>query len=238
MKKIPAVLFVMIMLSAFSIRVEAHLSADIYAEPVIAHAGQTVTIPLIISGNPGIMGYAITLHYDDSFLRPSSVTKGMAFSGMFNDSIETSSPGSFSVLWTGTTDVITDDLLFSATFSVNGSAKGGTSINLSYSQADTFNSSWQDVGLNLQRVEISISGHSYGEWFVDIEPTRTSSGLKHRVCSVCGSTEQQTIPALKGSGYHRLFEWAYSLPLVFQIPVWILVVPLALIVSPVWVFFV
>ncbi len=38
--------------------------------------------------------------------------------------------------------------------------------------------------------------HSYGEWIVDVQPTATSSGLRHRICTVCGAEEKETMPVL------------------------------------------
>lgn len=40
------------------------------------------------------------------------------------------------------------------------------------------------------------AGHTYGEWTVDVEPTCTTEGSQSRVCSVCGETETEAIPAV------------------------------------------
>lgn len=239
MKKLTALLIAALLCLACLVPVSAQGAATVYADPVTVAAGKTLTVAVKITGNPGLMGYAIVLTYNNSVLTPVSVTKGASFPGMFNDSIGTSPAGSFRVVWTGTDDVTANATLFTATFAVAaGAAPGSASIGLSYSQADTFNRAWQDVLLSMRDITLTVIGHSFGEWIVDTEPTRTSTGLRHRVCASCGFVEQEKIPALKSNGYQRLFDWAGSLPLAAQIPVWILVVPLALIVSPFWVFFV
>lgn len=43
------------------------------------------------------------------------------------------------------------------------------------------------------------AGHTYGEWTVDVAATCTTEGSQKRVCSVCGETETEAIPALHES---------------------------------------
>ncbi len=38
--------------------------------------------------------------------------------------------------------------------------------------------------------------HRYGEWIIDQDATEDADGSKHRVCSVCGHQQTETIPAL------------------------------------------
>lgn len=47
--------------------------------------------------------------------------------------------------------------------------------------------------------------HAFGDWNVTVQPTCTESGEKVRVCSVCGETETQVMPALG----HTYSEWNY-----------------------------
>lgn len=42
-----------------------------------------------------------------------------------------------------------------------------------------------------------IKGHSYGAWVIDISPTSTLEGKKHRTCSLCNATETAIIPKLE-----------------------------------------
>ena len=41
-----------------------------------------------------------------------------------------------------------------------------------------------------------ITGHIYGDWINEKEPTCTETGLKYRACSGCGNRIEETIPAL------------------------------------------
>ncbi|MCM1101732.1 MAG: hypothetical protein NC079_06890 [Clostridium sp.] len=49
-------------------------------------------------------------------------------------------------------------------------------------------------------VVIPMKAHTFGEWTVDVEPTKTEEGSRHRLCSVCGYSEADTIPALGTGG--------------------------------------
>lgn len=49
-------------------------------------------------------------------------------------------------------------------------------------------------------VVIPMKAHTFGEWTVDVEPTKTEEGSRHRLCSVCGHSETDTIPALGPGG--------------------------------------
>lgn len=39
-----------------------------------------------------------------------------------------------------------------------------------------------------------VAAHSFGEWITDTNATKSETGTKHRVCSVCGYQENGTIP--------------------------------------------
>ena len=45
-------------------------------------------------------------------------------------------------------------------------------------------------------VELSKTEHSFGSWVIDKEATCLEEGSKHSVCSICGETKNETIPAL------------------------------------------
>ena len=44
--------------------------------------------------------------------------------------------------------------------------------------------------------KVSATGHAWGEWITDTEPTETVDGTKHRTCGTCGEVENGIIPAL------------------------------------------
>ena len=42
--------------------------------------------------------------------------------------------------------------------------------------------------------DTAATGHQYGEWHVDVEPTPQAPGSKHRKCEHCGDVQTETIP--------------------------------------------
>lgn len=44
--------------------------------------------------------------------------------------------------------------------------------------------------------EIPATGHTFGEWVVTLPPTSDTEGMQERTCTVCGETEQLSIPAI------------------------------------------
>ena len=54
-------------------------------------------------------------------------------------------------------------------------------------------------GETLRKQEtIPALGHDLGEWTVTQEPTHSAEGEEQRICSRCGETETQSVPALEG----------------------------------------
>jgi len=136
--------------------------ANVASAPVInsdfnvAYSGETISIPIIISGNPGIMGMSLNVIYDDSIMTPISVTAGNILSGTLNDSISTSINNSFKIVWSGSDDVTTDGVLFNVQFSIADNAYGEYTLELNYDFDDTFNSSWNSVKLDCQDVVFNV----------------------------------------------------------------------------------
>lgn len=155
---------ILIIISSTIIISAAAGSATISAGQIgSVNPGQTVTIPVSISNNTGIMGFSISFDYDKNALTPVSATSGTIISGLFDDSIGTSEAGSFDVVWSGTEDCTQNGVLFNVTFAVNSNATGTTKIDVSYSQADTFNEKWEDVGLDCKDIDLTIGNQQATE---------------------------------------------------------------------------
>ena len=145
-------LMLCIMLPVFSASVNT-----VSAETVSAKAGETVSIPVKIEGNNGFMGFGIIVNYDPSILTPESVSKGSILSGMFEDSITTSEPGSFKVIHAGTTLNEENGDLFTLVFRVAENAKS-TQITLEAVKEDTFDENYQDIVLKCEPIPVTIEG--------------------------------------------------------------------------------
>lgn len=163
-KSVAMLISILMIFSSLFVLASATNSATISAEQTgYAKPGQTVTIPVKISNNPGIMGFSVSVKYDKTVLTPVYASAGTIINGLFDDSIETSEPGSFDVVWSGTENCTQNGILFNVTFDVNSNASGTTKIELSYSQADTFNENWQDVVLNCEDIDLAIENQQTGE---------------------------------------------------------------------------
>lgn len=46
------------------------------------------------------------------------------------------------------------------------------------------------------REELPATGHQFGEWTIEKEPTVNEEGIRYHVCSVCGEKETENIPVL------------------------------------------
>jgi len=101
-----------------------------------AKPGDTVTIPVSISGNPGIFGYGLTISYDSTNLTLNSITNtdndnntvDLCTSGMFNPNTDITSVGAdkAKVTWVnGNTDTTGDGNLFYLNFTVKSTVVTG-----------------------------------------------------------------------------------------------------------------
>lgn len=134
-------------------------SAWVQADSVQAYAGETVSVPVRIYNNRGLMGFGITVQYDPAVLTPLSAGRGeVTAAGMFDSTLGPGSNGSFKVIWNNTGDVSANGAIMVLTFAVNeNAANGETPLTLTYTQTDTFNETWEDVVLDCRASTISIA---------------------------------------------------------------------------------
>ena len=148
--------------------VRAAENAKIYAEDATGAQGEEIQIPVKISGNTGIMGFQISVNYDENYLTPVSTLCGDVLSGVFDDNISVSKDSFFDVLWSGTENSNKDGILFYLKFRIKETApKGTTKIGLTYSQEDTFDEAYKDVVLDCSDINFTIDG----EPLTTLEPT-------------------------------------------------------------------
>lgn len=159
MKKIRLLLVFISLITVLTFQAFAVEAATIGTEEIIAIPGEQISIPVEISNNPGIMGLKITVKYDNSvFYSPSVVQGKLTESGLFNDSITEATSGSFDVLWSDSKNVMGDGILFVIQFTASEKTTAeNQKINLSYSQADTFNEKWEDVKLDCQSITVTFA---------------------------------------------------------------------------------
>ncbi len=143
--------------------------SNVYADEIVV-GSHLVTIPICISENKGVMGYKINVAYDNTALVLSSVSCGNDFlSGMFTYS-ETN--GVISVVWNNTQNVSANSVLFTLNFERLENTELNTFLDISYSQADTFDESWQSVTLDCTDATIisnQINGDVNSDTFINLK---------------------------------------------------------------------
>lgn len=202
-KKLSLLVVLVITLALASIEVTGATNPSITADPVETLAGQTVSIPVCITNNHGIMGFKISVEYPDETLINPTVKRGeVTAHGMMDDTIMDSTRGAFSIVWSNAEDVKIDDTIFILGFSVAPDAHDrDVDIKLTYSQPDTFNEQWEDVILNMSYIKVHIGGNSSssqetGEIRTTITDTTVNQSIKTTATGMMSSTQSVLI----GSG--------------------------------------
>ncbi|MBR6784847.1 MAG: hypothetical protein IKM25_01190 [Clostridia bacterium] len=246
MKKSTAILLsALILVSVACIAFASNVSNRIYADSVTVEAGEQITVPVKIENNDGFMGFSVIVTYDVDVFTPVSVSKGSMLSGMFDDSIETSTDNSFKVVFTGTSDVETDGILFNVVFDVADGASGEYDIELSYSQQDTFKEGWENAEFNCEvaKVIVTVDGTTAPSVTEPAtNPSEPSTQPEEEPSEEPGSepvtnpvTEPSTDPTDDPSNEKplsvRMKEWVGSLVMPLNVILGIFVYPLAFIIS-------
>ena len=123
-------------------------------------AGDTVTVPITISGNPGIVALRIFMEYNSAVLRLTEVTDGTIFpagKNTFNDDL-TANP--YTMLWmdgTSQTDYTENDTLVTLTFEILDAAAGSYPVKLTYDSDSTFNKDLDNVTFTMQNGSVTVT---------------------------------------------------------------------------------
>ena len=131
----------------------------ISADNISGNAGDTVTVPVRINDNSGIMGFGFDIVYDSAQLKPISVSAGEDYGNdCFVDDIETADPGSFAVHWCGTDDITANGEIFAVTFEIlEDAAPETTVISIKPIEDEVFNSLWETVDIEGLTADIAVS---------------------------------------------------------------------------------
>ena len=139
-------------LSGFASAVET----KIYGTNVTAKAGK-VSFDIAVQGNSGVMGFRISLRYDQNTFSSPVVKKGALLDGgLFETSAGTGKEGSFDVIYAGTKAVKSDGTLFNVTMEYTADQIMSSSISVSFSQSDTFDEQYSDVSFVCEPVMVDF----------------------------------------------------------------------------------
>ena len=123
-------------------------------------AGDTVTMPIIISGNLGIVALRIFVEYNSDVLRLTEATDGTIFpegKNTFNDDM---SANPYTMLWmdsTSQTDYTENGTLVTLTFEIMDAAAGNYPVKLTYDSDSTFNKDLDNVTFAIQSGSITVT---------------------------------------------------------------------------------
>lgn len=135
MKKIIAsLLTVLFLFSVVATAPAADNVPAVTAQSVAAKPGESVTVKLILSDNPGVSGLVLTLKYDANALTQATVANGALFENM---------ESGLNLVFTSSSDVTADGILATITFTVSENAVGSYPVSIII--RETSNSNFEDV---------------------------------------------------------------------------------------------
>lgn len=131
----------------------------VYADPIVLSDQQPSKMMVCIRGNRGIMGFRIRVKYDEDIVQISKVSRGSILDhGNFQENLGLKN-GQFDILWSGTEDMKKSGTLFTLSVQLKKNKFNKSTIELSYSQEDTFNENWEDVSLLCKNIELCGTGN-------------------------------------------------------------------------------
>ena len=123
----------------------------------------TIDVPVMVTGNSGLMGYKLTVEYNKNEIEPVLTKNGDIFKGSYLDNIGVHEEY-FNILWTGTEDIKQSGIMFTINVKPVTANKVTTTLNISYSKEDTFNEKWENVELKCNSIAFETSDKQ------DVEP--------------------------------------------------------------------
>lgn len=169
---------------------------------LIAEKGKSISVPVMINNNQGIMGYRLRFTYNTDDLQIVSVTNDEDFGGNLYDSIG-NKDGVFDVVWNSTENKTLNGTILYLNFNVVSKTtnKAITSpIAISYVSDDTFDENYNDVILNCIEGSLRICpSHTYISAVV--EPSCETNGYKYYRCQYCTITYREDFTQSLGHYY-------------------------------------
>lgn len=169
-------------------------NTEINIGDVTAMGGETVDVPITLSGNSGICGANIVISYDKN-LQLTGITKGSALS-----SLAMTKPGSiasnpFAVVWDGMEADSTNGTIAVLTFKTPSNA-GKYSINVSYDEGDIVDGTLLPVSVTLKNGSITVEDSSpVSGTIITVDTVTAQAGESFTVpvriagnTGVCGAT--------------------------------------------------
>ena len=194
MKKRVIALFLAVMMLA------SMMAVTVYAEGTptfrVSDAGEAargaqVSVTVSMENNPGIMGFSLSVSYDETRLSLTSLTCADELTG--NKQVNGAR-----VTWVGNSDVSYNGVFLTANFTVLDDAPlGDAAVSISYQPGDIGNFNEEEINFEVVAGGVTvICNHAWDEGVVTTEPTCTEDGIKTYTCTVCGQVlKTESVPA-------------------------------------------
>lgn len=188
------------MVLGLNVSVYAQDAVTVYSDFKNANAGGQIRVPISIKNNKDILGWKLVFEYDKDILTPVSIENGDVFVGGLQDNIKGDMvPGKFNVYWASSDGEGKNynGVMIYLVFEVSASAVGNARIDISYSQEDTFDNSYNDVRLECKPIDFFIANSEYSKYAkINASAEDTIAGndvrLKLNISEISGVTELQT----------------------------------------------
>lgn len=165
----------------------AYASVNILSSNVNAEYKKTFDVPVSISGNNDLMGFAFEISYDSSAVKPLVMTPSPTLeNGTFNDSIGSDVyVNPIRVVWADTQPLTSNGELFTVKF--EALSMSTSSITISAIDIDTFDSSYNQVSIPDCTITVNTECKHQCTLY-SIAPTCISKGADIYTCEICKET--------------------------------------------------
>lgn len=146
MKRLIALVLTALLSISVLLPVYADAAPTISMESISAKAGDTVTLKLSVSGNPGVSALVLTLKYDSAVLTQTGVANGQLFESM---------ESGLNLVFSSMSEVTSDGTLATVTFAVSGNASGSYPVRVIVREA--CNAAAEDVSFAAVDGTVNVS---------------------------------------------------------------------------------
>ena len=174
------------------------VTAEVAVGTVSGEIGDTVTVPVSISNNPGIAGFTFVFDYDASAMTLTGISKG----AVLQDGSFTPNVAGKTLNWFNAVNVTENGVLFNLTFKLS-TTEGSYSVTAALK--DGKNTNFVDENAKPQRItfitgKVNVANHSY-TYKATKDPTTSATGTLTGTCSNCSGTTTVTLPKLNTTDY-------------------------------------
>lgn len=171
-------------------------NAEISIADSTGNPGDTIFVPVVLSGNPGVADFALTFYFDKSVLK----YKGY-YAGMLDDYTvyDRAAKGNVALVSLNGKNKNKDGNIVTFEFDINKKAKEG-SYKFSLSKTGFFDENGKPIKVNTENGSLKISKpctgeHRYSGWKSVVSKTCTEDGISLQTCQDCGHIATKTVSA-------------------------------------------